>query len=1159
MEPSPHPGLSGARPAEPAIGGKPNAPPKGLSLHPRTYWASVVLMGGAILALDVLAPGGAVGGFPYAALVLWGLSRDHHRHLPILAGIAASLAILGGLVPAADALSPGALANRVLALIAIGAAAFVIHRHRGAGANQTESGASRRVAVLETALSSMAQGFTAFDKDHRLIAFNEKVSDYFGYPPGFLRIGMSNAEIFRYRIAQGHFGDGDPEEILERLLNRSKNRSERTIEQSLANGSSHIFHRRPMPDGGYVNTYTDITRRKRAERDAAAKSEFLEAIFKTGGTGFYIVDSELNLVDYNEIYEELMGFPKGFLGPGLSLGEITGRRHEMGHFADRDLGEILARRRNFDSFESLGEHTLQNGRSYIYRRRPLPQGGFVTSFTETTALKKTQREAAEKSAYLEGILETGVAAFCIVNAEFNLVQYNKAYEKLFGFPKGFLRPGLSRLEITRFRHELGHFGGETLEHALERRTKDRKTEKFDERRLPDGRSYVYRRKLLPQGGYVTTYIETTALRQAREEAQTKSVLLDTALEIMGQGFIVFNSNQEVAAYNRKYLEMVGLPAGCDILGKHHEEVLRLRAKEGSPVERLTEDVIRKRIEGQRDGHEVIRERVRKDGTALIYHRVPLPGGGNVCTYTDITKQKQAETALRANQEQLTQAQEMAQIGSWELDLVTGRLTWSEEIYRMFGVNPSDFDASYEAFLEFVHPDDRAALDTAYKESIAKKEPYHIAHRLLLRDGSIKFVEERCQTWFDDAGRPLRSIGTVQDITEKKQTEEELHQAQKMEVIGQLTGGVAHDFNNLLAVIIGNTEMLGDELGEPDRKIDAVLHAASRGAELTQRLLSFSRRQPLFPRAVDTRTLIDNLLDLVRRTLGETITVTTRIDAELWSAHADPGQLENALLNLAINARDAMPDGGRLTIACSNAILDGNFAPVGAGKAGQEFVAIAVRDAGTGMSQEILDHAFEPFFTTKEVGEGSGLGLSMVYGFAKQSGGHVTIDSKEGWGTTVNLYLPRGKSLDRVEAAPRERAEPAAGPNARILVIEDDPQVQETVRTVLRSLGHSITTAETRAAAIDHLREKEIDLILSDVVLPDGTNDQSFIAEAQALHPRVKVVFMSGYPARVEDGSALEGSDAVLLYKPFTKEKLAQTIAEALEDSRPRHDALRSAG
>jgi PAS domain S-box-containing protein len=605
--------------------------------------------------------------------------------------------------------------------------------------------------------------------------------------------------------------------------------------------------------------------------------------------------------------------------------------------------------------------------------------------------------------------------------------------------------------------------------------------------------------------------------------------------------------------------MAGLPAGCDLLGTSHEDVLRLRAKEGNTVERLTEEVIRKRIEGQRGGGEVINERVHDDGTAFIYHRVPLPGGGNVCTFTDITKQKQAETALRANQAQLTLAQEMAKIGSWELDLVNDKLTWSEEIYRMFGVNPEKFGASYEAFLDFVHPDDRAMVDKAYRDSIASKEPYQIAHRLRLRDGSVKFVEERCQTWFDEDGRPLRSIGTVQDITEQKKTEEKLHQAQKMEVIGQLTGGVAHDFNNLLAVILGNAELLGDELRQPNQKLDAVLRAASRGAELTQRLLSFSRRQPLFPRTVEPRSLIGDLLDLLQRTLGEKISVSTCIDAGLWTAHADPGQLENALLNLAINARDAMPNGGTLTIICSNAVLDGNFMPVGAGETGQEFVAIAVRDSGIGMSQDVLDHAFEPFFTTKDVGQGSGLGLSMVYGFAKQSDGHVTIDTKVGWGTTVNLYLPRASVLEPPGAVDSDRAEAATPGHARILVIEDDPEVQEVVTTVLRSLGHSITTAGTRAAALDRLNEAEIDLVLSDVVLPDGTNDQGFVDEAQALQPGVKVVFMSGYPAHAVHDNALERTDTVLLTKPFTKEKLSQTIADALRDTRPRTGALRSAG
>jgi PAS domain-containing protein len=524
MEPSALDGLSGSGPGARDNGDKPDAPlKKPASFSSRAFWGLAALMGGAVFALDILTPTGTIGGFPYLALVLLGLTPGHRRHVPVLAGIATFLALAGGAIPLAEALSPASVINRALALAMIGGAAFLLHRRNlRTKDDEAEDAAPQRVAALEAALGSMAQGFSAFDKDDRLIAFNDKVSEYFDYPQGFLRIGMTNADIFKYRIAQGHYGKGNPDEILARLLERSKNRSERVFEQRLQNGRSHIFHRRPMPDGGYVNTYTDITRLKQAEMDAAAKSDLLEGIFKTGGTGFYIVDPDLNLVKFNETYRDLMGFPDGFLRAGMSLEDIARQRHAQRHFEERDLEEVLARRRNFDGAESLGEHELPDGRSYIYRRRPLPQGGFVTSYTETTALKEAVREAAEKSPYLEGIFQSGAAAFCIVDAEFNVVEFNEAYEELFGFPKGFLRPGLSRLEVTRFRHELGHFPGESQEEALKRRMNDRSFEKFDERTLPDGTSYIYRRKILPQGGYVTTYIETTALRQAREEAQEKS-------------------------------------------------------------------------------------------------------------------------------------------------------------------------------------------------------------------------------------------------------------------------------------------------------------------------------------------------------------------------------------------------------------------------------------------------------------------------------------------------------------------------------------------------------------------------------------------------------------------------------------------------------------
>jgi PAS domain S-box-containing protein len=384
-----------------------------------------------------------------------------------------------------------------------------------------------------------------------------------------------------------------------------------------------------------------------------------------------------------------------------------------------------------------------------------------------------------------------------------------------------------------------------------------------------------------------------------------------------------------------------------------------------------------------------------------------------------------------------------------------------------------------------------------------------------------------------------------DITDIKQTEARLAQAQKMEAVGQLTGGVAHDFNNLLAVIMGNAELLFDRLGESDRQLQAIIYASARGAELTQRLLAFSRRQPLRPQAIDMAVLLAGLNDLLTSAIGETITMDTSLDPDLWAAWADQGQVESALLNLAINARDAMPGGGQLSIACRNVHLDEVFVAGNPETQVGDYVELSLTDNGTGMSAETMSQAFEPFFTTKEVGQGSGLGLSMVYGFAKQSGGHVTIDSEVDCGTTVRLYLPRSEVSEPAEHsvsdAPMQR-----GQGKTVLVIEDDPEVRNLAITMLRSLDyHAIEVADAAQARVVLDQHPQVKLILSDVVLPGGTSGSAFADEVGRRYPHLPVVLMSGYPADADSQSNAPASSRVLLNKPFHKAQLAKVIHEIM--------------
>jgi len=421
------------------------------------------------------------------------------------------------------------------------------------------------------------------------------------------------------------------------------------------------------------------------------------------------------------------------------------------------------------------------------------------------------------------------------------------------------------------------------------------------------------------------------------------------------------------------------------------------------------------------------------------------------------------------------------------------------------------------------------------------------------------VEGRGQVWYSSRVGPIVEDGRVDrvivvstDISTRRSLEEQLLQAQKLEAVGQLTGGVAHDFNNLLTVILGNLQLVssGLDAGDPARGfVENARAAARRGSALTHRLLAFGRKQALQPRVIDLGRLVAGMDDLLRRTLGETIVVETGSAPGLWKCEIDPIQLENVVLNLAINARDAMPQGGRIEIETSNASLGDEVERVPPG----EYVMLSLRDEGSGMGPEVLAHAFEPFFTTKGLGRGSGLGLSMVYGFVKQSGGHVAIDSAPGEGTRVRVYLPRVISASEASGAATAGADRAdrldgadalAGRGELILVVEDDAAVRSLTVNLLESGGYKTVEAGDALAALALLeREQDIALVFTDVVLPGDMSGVDLARHVRAERPELPLLFTSGYLEKTMDARLVPG--VALVEKPFTPELLAERVRAAL--------------
>jgi PAS domain S-box-containing protein len=399
------------------------------------------------------------------------------------------------------------------------------------------------------------------------------------------------------------------------------------------------------------------------------------------------------------------------------------------------------------------------------------------------------------------------------------------------------------------------------------------------------------------------------------------------------------------------------------------------------------------------------------------------------------------------------------------------------------------------------------------------------------------------------------VGIIHDLTGRKQTEEQLRQAQKMEMVGQLSGGIAHDFNNLLTVIVGNAEHLGEQLKfrqDLQRIAGDICQAGERGAELTQRLLAFSRRQLLQPRAVECHELLDSMHKLLRRTLRENIEIEIAPNPEPLRAFADRAQLESSILNLALNAQDAMPDGGHLTLSTGVASLDDHYQSLHPEIEAGEYAMIAVTDDGVGMTAEVAARAFEPFYTTKEVGKGSGLGLSMVYGFAKQSNGYVSIYSEAGLGTTVRIYLPNvaatgQKSSDQISA--EEESIPRG--HETILVAEDDPFVRSSVIRRIESLGHGVVAAVNGNDALLKLRTNpDVDLLFTDIVMPGGMSGWDLADLARQIRPGLPVVFSSGYALEMLAQQGHASAKSIILIKPYRKAELAERLRQALTANLP---------
>jgi len=694
-------------------------------------------------------------------------------------------------------------------------------------------------------------------------------------------------------------------------------------------------------------------------------------------------------------------------------------------------------------------------------------------------------------------------------------------------------------------------------------------------------------------GVLCTVLENTdkvkavaELAESREELKRLTDALPILVGFIDRGHIYRFANQG-------YMEWFGLDA-ADVVGKHVSEVIG----QASYQTRLP------LVEQAMAGDRIITDTsiARPDGTDRNVEIRYVPrrtSGGDVegiyVVMIDIEDRKRSEVALQRSNGRFRAAVNAVHGVIWT-NAADGRMLGEQPAWSALTGQPFESYQGY-GWADAVHPDDQEGSVESWKAAVAAKSTYVHEHRVRRADGVYRTFAIRGVPIFDASGEIEEWVGVHTDITEQReaeaslqehatslerqvrhrvraeeqlrqlneslearveaeiaerhQTERALQQAQKMEAIGQLTGGVAHDFNNLLQVVSGNLQLLSKDLmgnERAERRLANALAGVNRGAKLASQLLAFGRRQALEPRVINIARFIGGMDDLLRRSLGEAVEIEVITSGGLWNTYADPNQVENALLNLAINARDAMSGSGKLTIEMGNAALDQEYARSHQEVMPGQYVMLAVTDTGTGMSPDILNKVFEPFFSTKPEGKGTGLGLSMVYGFVKQSGGHVKIYSEVDQGTTVRIYLPRSVADEDREVT--VHGGPVVGGTETVLVVEDDEEVRSIVVETLSDLGYSVLTAKDAQAGLNVIESgMQIDVIFTDVVMPGPLKSSEMARRAKERLPGVAVLFTSGYTENsIVHGGRLDPG-VELLSKPYTREALARRLRHVIANQK----------
>ncbi len=923
--------------------------------------------------------------------------------------------------------------------------------------------------------------------------------------------------------------------------------------------------------------------------------------------GIAIFDDELNLAAYNQKALILVGLSTDNAKIGTPLMDYVRYFVSISDKPDKEQLiqthiEHIANRDNYTI-----EQRMPDG-GVLYRHFEfLEDGGLVMTITDITDLTDAQIKLENANAALEDInlkqeqeikdirseLETrnqilevivnnlsdGVS---LLGNDRKLLLANKKFADLLELPDYLIQPGIDADEIYAYQASQGDFGesptGDLISEIREFAFKPEGSER--ERKLASGRSIKITRTPV-ESGLVSTVTDISTLKQAQSEIEKANKALANALETQSEELsqqraladrllaamnsvdmriLLFDKDEKLVFANDQYALKNPLAAEFLTPGISYEEFIRNAVYAGLYPDAIgkEEEFIQFRIRNRQENTHSTLTLKTADNEWIQVTEQRLADGSMMAFATDITVLKEAELELERSEERFRDFAEDGADWFWEMDESLQFTFVMGKVAETLGITPESMIGKTR---NEVHAFDNLTEQGNWNEyldevddEISFKSPTLTAMR---PDGSLRYITTTGKPFYDANGDFKGYRGVGRDITDLTRAEEALRRSQKMEAVGQLSGGIAHDFNNLLGIIFGNLELLGEKISDrPDltQFVDNALKSAGRAAELTRKLLGFSRHQNGDISTVSVNEVVSNLNTLIERSLTASISVDLDLADQIWDVSINVGDFEDALLNLALNARDAMPSGGQLVIKTRNETFTDELGQQLVDLVPGDYVVLTIADTGIGMNKEVRERVFEPFYTTKEMGKGTGLGLSMVFGFVKRSRGYINLTSEVGQGSSFSIYLPASVKEEETGSALNNDISIPRGQEECILLVDDEADLLEVTRTVLTSLGYTVLTADTPEAALGILStHKHVDLLFSDVILPGDIDGMELVVEARKVQPELKSLLTSGYAADVQaEKESLQNlalakdEHCRLLMKPYTRSELAVAIRDALE-------------